>query len=108
MEQTIVELIGEISKIATKITMGTKHDVFLNIRGHVQSIDIEFYKNGWESYKDATFKEDVTFDPQDDLKESIKKIRGVLDTLRKLYKNGKVNKSNFDYEEEVIKHYKFK
>ncbi|KOM97237.1 hypothetical protein ACP49_09195 [Clostridium botulinum] len=108
MEQTIIELIGEISKIATKIIMETKHEVFISIRGHVQSIEIEFYKNGWESHKDATFSDVISFDSYYNLQVTIKRLRGVLDTLRKLYKNGQVNKSDFDYEEEVIKHYKFK
>ncbi|HDK7215190.1 TPA: hypothetical protein PTV45_000550 [Clostridium botulinum] len=108
MEQTIIELIGEISKIATRINIEGKHHVFINIRGHVKKIHIEFHKDGWERYHEATFEDNISFDPHDDLEISIKKLRGVLDTLRKLYKNGQVDKSNFDYEEEVIKHYKFK
>ncbi|MDU4598167.1 MAG: hypothetical protein E6Y49_09440 [Clostridium sporogenes] len=108
MEQTIIELIGEISKIATKINLEGKQQVFISIRGHVQKIQIEFYKDGWETYREPTFEDNISFDPHDDLEIAIKKLRGILDTLRKLYKNSQVNKTNFDYEKEVIKHYKFK
>ncbi|HID0817726.1 TPA: hypothetical protein ACXNW8_003442 [Clostridium botulinum] len=109
MEQTIIELCGEIMEIAAKITLLTKTEVFVELSGHVKWFEVKVYKNGWSNQSEPTFSDTVRLDPEDvDLKFTIKTLRGIRDTLRKLYKNGHVSSKNFAYEEEIIKHYKFK
>lgn len=103
MNKDIAKVIAEISEVATLINLETEHDVFINISAHVHKIDFRFHKNGWANNKDATYFDEMYFD-----EKNIKRLRGVLDTLRKIYKNGRVNSKNFDYETEEIKHYKFK
>ncbi|ENK1244761.1 hypothetical protein AB2063_002974 [Clostridium botulinum] len=111
MEQTIIDLCSEITEIGMKISLFTEHDVFINFSGHVEWFEVRFCGNGHNSSSGQEFSEVVRVgcDAWEDSPEYVlKRLRGIRDTLRKLYKNGKVNKQNFDYETEVIKHYKFK
>lgn len=103
MNKDIAKVIAEISEVATLINLETKHDVFISISAHVKKIEFRFHENGWKGWKEPTYSDEMYFD-----KDTIKILRGVLDTLRKIYKNGRVNSKNFDYETEEIKHYKFK
>lgn len=115
MNKEIAELIGEINIVSILINTETKHHVFISVQGHVNSITIKFWKDGWESYIDPTMRDEFYYAPDGeecikefDYEYSLKKLRGILDTLRKIYKNGKVNMKHFKYETEEIKHYKFK
>lgn len=103
MNKDIAKVIAEISEVATLINLETEHEVFIDMRGHVKRIQFQFYEEGWTSNKEATYFDEMYFD-----EKNIKRLRGVLDTLRKVYKNGRVKSKNFDYEIEEIKHYKFK
>jgi len=111
MEQTIIELCGEIMEIGVKITLFTKHEVFVNFSANVKWLEVNFQENGWGGSGGQEFTERVRLDCTAygvDPEDTVKRLRGIRDTLRKLYKNGQVNKTYFDYKEEVIKHYKFK
>ncbi|GAA0774442.1 hypothetical protein GCM10008908_24280 [Clostridium subterminale] len=103
MNKDIAKVIADISEVATLINLETEHDVFINISAHVKRIQFLFHEKGWVNSKEPTYFDEMYFD-----EKNIKRLRGVLDTLRKIYKNGRVNSKNFDYETEEIKHYKFK
>jgi hypothetical protein len=41
-------LISAIVKLAIKVTLETQHDVFVNISGHVEWVEISIYEGGWK------------------------------------------------------------
>jgi hypothetical protein len=103
MNKDIAKVIAEISEVATLINLETEHDVFISISAHVKKIEFQFHEDGWKNSKKPTYSDEMYFD-----KNTLKALRGVLDTLRKIYKNGQVNSKDFGYETEEIKHYRFK
>lgn len=103
MEKDIAELIGEITKVSVLINLQGKHNCFVSDRGHVKNIDIRLFIGGWKSNVDADLSDEISYDRE----EAIKPLRKVRDTLYKIYKNGKINMENCNYEIEEIKHYKF-
>lgn len=107
MEKDIAEIIGEISKVATLINMQGKHHVFVNASGHIKQIQIKLCLGGWKSYCDSSLNEDISYDEFFGLEKNFKKLKKVRDILYKIYKNGKINMKNCNYEIEEIKHYKF-
>jgi hypothetical protein len=46
MSSVIKKLIGEIIELAIEVTNQTKHDVFVNYSGHVNSINVNYHVNG--------------------------------------------------------------
>lgn len=107
MEKDIAELIGEISKVATLINMQGKHHVFVSDRGHIKELDVTLHLGGWKRNEDASLSEKISYDKNWNFENSVKNLRKIRDTLHKIYKNGKINMENCNYEIEEIKHYKF-
>lgn len=103
MEKDIAELIGEIMKVSVLINLQGKHNCFVSDRGHVQKLEIKLHIGGWKSNTDANLSDEISYDRE----EAIKQLKKVRDTLYKIYKNGKINMENCNYEIEEIKHYKF-
>lgn len=77
------ELIQEIILKAYKISTETKADVFVDYSGHVNSICIYLYKNGWQQSFDWDFRIDFVLEPQSD---AIAKLKLVLQELEKTAK----------------------
>lgn len=107
MKKDIAEVIGDINKIACLINLQGKHHVFVGNQGHVQNIEIRLYLGGWKSGFSASLSEDIYYSEYWGLEKSLNKFKKVRDTLYKIYKNGKINMDNCNYEIEEIKHYKF-
>jgi len=110
MEKDIAEVIGYISRISCLINMQGKHHVFINDSGHVENFEVSLFLGGWKSMADPTLKQSISY--SDDwlggtLDKPLKDLRKVRDVLHKIYKNGKINMENCDYEIEEIKHYIF-
>lgn len=107
LDKDIAEIIGEISKVATLINMQGKHNAFVNDSGHVKRLEIKLYLGGWKSGCDPNIYEDISYDEFYGLKKSLKKLKKVRDVLNKIYKNGRINMENCNYEIVEVKHYKF-
>lgn len=110
MENDIAEVIADIEKVACLINMQGKHTVFVNNQGHVKVIYFELYLGGWKSHADPSLSDEVSYATEYkyfEYEECIKSLKRIRDTLRKVYKNGKIKFENFDYVVEEIKHYKF-
>lgn len=109
MNKRISELVAEISYLITLINLDSRdHVAFIRISGHVGSIEIEYYENGWKSRDNATLRDAFYLDGicvNDEL--LIKRLNKILNTLRKIYKYGKIDYKNFDYDIQEIKSYKF-
>ena len=107
MEKDIAEVIGDISRISCLINMQGKHHVFINDSGHVKIFEIRLFSGGWETNANPTLKQDIRYRNIDKNDKPLKDLRKVRDVLHKIYKNGKINMENCDYEIEEIKHYIF-
>ena len=110
MENDIAELIADIEKVSCLINMQGKHHVFVYNSGHIKTIEVRFYLRGWEHNADPYLSNEVSYDMEDDFdfKLCVNNLKRIRDTLRKIYKNGKININNFDYEIKEIKMYKFR
>lgn len=75
------ELIQKITLKAYKISTKTKADVFVDYSGHVNSICIYFYKNGWQEDIEWDFRLDFSLEIE---KEAITKLEFTLKQLEKL------------------------
>lgn len=45
--QEIYKMVGEITKLGAIITDTTKTDLFVNYSGHIKSLEVLFYNDGW-------------------------------------------------------------
>lgn len=108
----IARLIGEIEMVATLINLKSieqkeSPQVFTRNSAHVKTFEIDVYMGGWSSNCKPKFNTEINYEIRkyNSKHEIRKKLNKSLNTLRKIYKNGKVNYSNFDYEIEEVKHY---
>lgn len=99
----VAKVVGDIMVLGVKISNETDADVFVNFSGHVNEISVQIHTRGWKDSSHPTLSDSCYLE-----KTHIKTLRGIRDTLSKFYKNGKVNSENFSYEEQTIRHYKFK
>ena len=59
--ERIIQKISEITELALKVNHQAKHTVFVSIRGHVDQLDFEYYKNKWNNDKDATLNTQIHY-----------------------------------------------
>lgn len=91
MNNDIAEVIADIEKVACLINMQGKHNVFIYNQGHVNEIQIRAHLNGWKNNRDPFLSEDISYDinyKYFEYEKSLKVLKRVRDTLKKLYKNG--------------------
>jgi hypothetical protein len=50
------QLILEITELAMKVSKNTKSSVVINYSGHVNSLNVRVFKNGWMADIDPTFE----------------------------------------------------
>lgn len=55
----------ELLELCMEINEETKHDVFFSYSPHVKWIDVSYYLNGWEKYKDATLFQRIDVNSKD-------------------------------------------
>lgn len=111
MNNDIAQVIADIEKVACLINIQGKHNVFVRNSGHIQQVDVELHLGGWKLNNDPSLSDSIYYDLNSELceyEDSIKSLRRIRDTLRKIYKNGKINLDNYDYEIKEVKHYKFR
>lgn len=75
MEELLQKLILKVYQI----NKNTKHDVFLNFSGHVNTFDVNYHKNGWSEDNEA-----INLALCNDL--TCKNISRVINELEKLEK----------------------
>lgn len=51
----IDETIVEIMRLALKVNRETKHSVFFEFHGHVNSVGVQIHFNGWKAGKDHDY-----------------------------------------------------
>lgn len=103
MNKEIANIIADIQRVSILINLETKHDSFIYDSGHINQISVKIYLNGWEYNGTPYLSDEIYYDVEDCMKD----LKRVRDTMRKMYKNGKVNRENFSYTTKTIKHYKF-
>lgn len=71
------DLLLEVLKKVYQINKTTKHDLMLDFSGHVNALNIHFYKDGWSDEKHATYLETVYLNDstaEDELKNILKSL----------------------------------
>ena len=53
--QNIDDLIVEIMRLALKVNRETKHTVFVEFHGHVNSAGVRIHYGGWKADKDSDY-----------------------------------------------------
>jgi hypothetical protein len=83
MSSVIKKLIGEIIELAIEVTNQTKHDVFVNYSGHVNSINVNYHVNGYYSGAPQTYIVDLYIDLDENkiskLKQAKRKLKKLLE-----------------------------
>lgn len=99
-EKDIARLIAEIEYYATLINMKGEHHVFVDNFGHTGELDIKVNLGGWQYGKKVDYVSHIHYRIGEwDTYEGIKReFNKCINTLRKLYRNGRVNHKNFEYE----------
>ena len=117
LNKDIAKVIGEISEISILINSETKDDVFVEIYGHVNQIEVRYYKGGWKAGADPTIRNNICYFSDNSNKEyksctdrvNLKDLKRIRDSLRKIYKNGRVSEESLEIDEVVtitkIKHF---
>lgn len=80
----INEKLGKLVALAHSISTTTKTDVFVDYHGHVNSIDVYYFKDGWYDGAESTYIEFCE-------KVNFKNINHAIKELKKLereLKNG--------------------
>lgn len=81
MSSVVKKLIGEISELAYEVTNKTKHDVFVDYKAHVNSIQVQVHINGWENSKEPETILNLSMNWQPKI---IKKLKQTKRKLKKL------------------------
>lgn len=76
-------ILEKIMLKAYKINKETKHKIFINFSGHVNSLNVRIYRNGWEPNKEPNIDEDIFLDKNN----VIKKLEEILREFEKLEKD---------------------
>ena len=74
-------LIKEIMAKAIEITMNTETDIFIDYSGHVNTLYVFYYKNGWKSGIEEDFDMKINLNFKTSAEQSLKII---LEELKKL------------------------
>lgn len=53
MNKETQELLSKIMALAYEVNEETSNDVFIRFSGHVKSIDVSWYPNGWTRHDDS-------------------------------------------------------
>lgn len=76
----IKQILQELIAKAYEVNTNTKHDVFVGFAGHVNSIEVCCYEDGWKEGKKACIDERIYLDHED----AIMKLQAVLEKLKEL------------------------
>ena len=74
------EIAAELIKKAVEISETTNHDVFVIYSPHVQWIEIDIHKNGWNKNSTSS-RMTVNFDPVYDSESQFENAMAVLESL---------------------------
>ena len=77
MEDLLQELILKVYRL----NKTTKHHLFLNYSGHVDLIDVYYYKDGWTEEKNSTYFVPISLD-RETAEAEIKELLKKLDELK--------------------------
>lgn len=81
MNCVVKKLIGEITELAVEVNNKTKHDVFVDYSGHVNSINVNYHENGYYSGTPQIHILNLYMDHE---KEQISKLKQAKRKLKKL------------------------
>lgn len=87
MNKEVSKIIAEITELAVKKNSTTKADIFFNFYGHVESMEIVAYKDGWEAGKNADYKFS-NYTEQEDFIDKLQKAKEFLETIQEVEING--------------------
>ncbi len=74
------ELIVKIMKVALEKNGKNKNTIFIRYSGHVEWLEVEVYKNGWNEKEEKNFSKTICLDSD----ECIESLQRVLDYLKGL------------------------
>lgn len=94
------KLTSEIMTLAYMINETTEYCAFLRFSGHVDDVEIDIAKSKKDYLKSIVTSGFGT-------KSSIGRLQTVKETLLEILKEKNVDVSEFDYDIEEIRHYKF-
>ena len=106
MNKDIADVIADIQRVAILINLETKHHVFVRDHGHIKQFEVQIYFNGWGEFKEPYLSDEIDYDDKDE--DILKILKLIRDTLRKFYKNGRINKKRFYYDIKEVKQYRFR
>lgn len=92
------QLIGEIVALGAIINNNTRNHVFIDFQGHVESLSIRIFLDGWKQRRDADIEERLYADGPD----SFKKLNSIKQRLLKMALEGNIDTSKLPYEIETI------
>lgn len=98
------QIIGEIMALGAIINDKTESDVFLDFQGHVDSLTIRVFLEGWKEGKDNDIYEELYIDKPD----SFKKLNLIKQRLLKIALEGKIDTSKLPYEIKTIEIKKYR
>jgi acid stress-induced BolA-like protein IbaG/YrbA len=94
------KLTSEIMTLTYMINETTEYCAFIRFSGHVDDVEIDIAKSKKDYLKSIVSSGFET-------KGSIERLQSVKETLLEILKDKNIDVSNFDYEIEEIRHYKF-
>lgn len=83
MSKDIKKLLSDIQTLAIEITTKTKHDVFVDYAGHVNTINIRICYGGWVP---DMYTEDLLYLSLNGPHEKFRELKSCKRTLEKLLK----------------------
>lgn len=81
-----LDSIQRILKLAIEITNNTKADVFVDYSGHVNSISIRAYLQGWGVERNTDYSKDIYFNVFSE-NECEKELQETIKILEEVQKN---------------------
>lgn len=86
LRKNIDDLIVEIMRLALKVNRETKHTVFVEFHGHVNSVGVQIHYGGWKADKDSDYLKcfylDDTLSP-----DRFEKCGKIIAKLKELLEN---------------------
>lgn len=80
--KNIDDLIVEIMRLALKVNRETKHTVFVEFHGHVNSVGVQIHYGGWEADKDSDYLQCFYLDELSP--DRFEKCRQIITELKEL------------------------
>lgn len=75
--------IAQLAALAYRVNRETRHSAFFRFSGHVNCVEAEIHKGGWETNRHADFTDQVWLDNSDRPFHRLSRIRAKLNSLLK-------------------------